>query len=138
MATALIAGAAFASALPAGAEVSDDSPPRRPATIEVGSPARLASGGAVIHVDVTLTCYDGGGYGGATIRVTQAVGQSTANGTASSHIDTCTGEPRVITLVVPARGQPFREGTAYATANATSWEGGQVRQGTLEIAAPAA
>ncbi len=110
---AVIAGAAAALALPAGADVGILSPPI--AAVQIGSQATLGTRGVTVTVPVTVLCAaDGNGY--LDIVVVEAVNGEIARGTGSQGV-TCTGNFQTINLMVIATEHPFRRGTALATAS---------------------
>jgi hypothetical protein len=113
---AVIAGAALAFALPAGADVSILSPPV--AAVQVGSPATLVARGAAVSVPVTVVCAPGG-TGFLFIQVAERVGGSTARGGESTTTPPCTGAFQTINVVVTSQGEPFRKGVAFASADFT-------------------
>ncbi|MFD7654436.1 hypothetical protein ACFV4N_10710 [Actinosynnema sp. NPDC059797] len=111
VATALIAGAAFASALPAGAQVGDDSPP---VVLEIESPAVRKTRGAVVEVTFKVNC-----------RVpTRAILDVTFTQRIRSTVKTvhrqawplCTGEEQQVTVGVEAVDIPFVAKSAYVQA----------------------
>jgi hypothetical protein len=110
---ALVAGAAVASTLPAGADVSVMSPPV--AGLQIGSPATLLARGAAVSVPITVLCAPGG-EGFLQVEVTERSGGNVATGFAFVDGITCTGTFQTINVVVTASGEPFRHGTALVSA----------------------
>lgn len=110
---AVAAGAVGATAIPAGADVGAQSPPI--AGVQVGSPARIGSWGAVVTVPITVLCI-AGGQGYAVVEVEQASGPLIAGGVGSTDLITCDGTSTSVPVAVPSVTVPFRLGSAFATA----------------------
>ena len=111
---AIAAGCALAFALPAGATVSQLSPPV--AAIQIASPAHLGARGAVVTVPITVVCGPNGTIFGS-VRVTQRAGSEIANGFGSVENISCTGTFQTINATVNANpGKAFKRGKAFASA----------------------
>jgi hypothetical protein len=113
-AVAVVAGGAIAFALPAGADVSTQSPPV--AAVQVGSPAVLGARGAIVTVPVTYVCAPGSTFGSLTVEVVQRVGGDIARGADGVEIAACTGDLQQVDIIITAYTNPFRKGEAFASA----------------------
>lgn len=116
---AILAGAAGAFALPAGADVSILSPPV--AAVQVGSPATLVARGAAVSVPVVTVCAPGGS-GFLILEVVEAVGGDVARGVTFVEPISCTGTFQTINVVVTAEGERFRKGVGFASAEFTVFD----------------
>jgi hypothetical protein len=86
-------------------------------TIDITS-ATLVAKGAAVDVDVTITCDVSTFAGGVSVTVTQRSGNVVMEGSGSvSPLNSCTGEPQIVTVPVLAQagGRPFKIGEAVAT-----------------------
>ncbi|GAA1303012.1 hypothetical protein [Saccharothrix xinjiangensis] len=143
VATALVAGATFAAALPAGADVDDDS---QPVVLEIQSPAVGKTRGAVVEVtfavncrvatravlelqqpvlrkargaavemNLRFTCAAGRWYTLSAL-LNQRVGPNIATGS-HTRSESCTGAEQRATFVVLAEDHPFRARSSYYRAS---------------------
>ncbi|NGY66214.1 hypothetical protein G7043_45740 [Lentzea sp. NEAU-D13] len=111
---AVAGGALLASVSPVMAQVSTQSPSNL--ALQVESPAKTETLGAVLKVKVTYAC-PAGYSGGLNLQVTEAVaGGRIAWGSADVNVD-CTGESKSVTVTLAARDNAFRKGIAYAQAS---------------------
>ena len=112
-------GGAAAAALPAGADVSIQSPPV--AAIQVGSPAVLGARGAIVTVPVTVVCVPGSRFNFVDVQVVQAVaGGAIARGSGSMNVPSCTGSFQNLSITVTSSTVAFRARVAFATATLQS------------------
>jgi hypothetical protein len=109
---AIAAGVGVAFTLPAGAVVSQESPPV--AAIQVQSPGVLVSRGAAVTVPVLIVCSPGR-QGQVNVVLTQRVGSSVANGSGSISIQ-CTGSLQIVEVLVTANNKAFKKGGAVGEA----------------------
>ena len=111
----IVGGVAVAAALPAGAAVNLQSP--SVAVVQIGSPGVIEARGAAVTVPIAVVC-EPGATGDISAQVTERSGGAIASaGTYVSSI-VCTGSLQKldVTLIASAGGKPFRNGTAFASA----------------------
>jgi len=112
---ALAGGLGLAFALPAGAVVSQESPPV--AAVQVQSPGVLQARGAAVTVPVLVVCSPSH-TGFLSLSLTQRVGSDIASGSGFTQVS-CTGSLQTVDVTVTANGKAFRKGTASAHAELT-------------------
>ncbi len=107
-------GGGLAFAIPALPAVGQASPPAV-ISVEVGDEATLVARGAAVSVPVEVQCPPGSrGY--LRVSVTQRAGSRIASGSAFTSDFVCTGATQTVHVVVPAQGQAFKKGPAFAEA----------------------
>lgn len=129
---AVVAGAIFASVLPSSADVSAQSPSQ--SGVRIQSPAERLARGAAVRVELTVVCpANWSNY--ANVRVTQRVGPGIASGSGYTQF-TCTGGLQTLLVSVHAEQNPFRAGTAFASAYISSGSGQVADEREIAIVNP--
>ncbi len=108
VATAVVAGVAFALALPVSADVSGDSPPP---VLEVRSPAVIKARGAAVELTVDFTCA-AGRHHSLSAFLNQPVGAGIATGEWIAY-GLCTGEQQRVVVGVATDLHPFEAKSSY-------------------------
>jgi len=114
--TAIGVGAALAFAMPASAGVNLQSESPGVGVLDLGKRARLDANGAVVFAPVTVACAPGT-YAYLTVKVTQANGDSIAQGEKTRQVKPCDGRKKKVELSITPVQRPFRTGVAYGEAD---------------------
>jgi hypothetical protein len=119
-------GTALALATGAQAAVQVKSPPNHVIALEHG--ATLQANGAAVLVTVDLICPKGASAY-VNISVTEAIGDTIANGVVGRSYSGCNGRPQAVSFGAPAAIRPFVRGTAWVQSSMNWYYNGYSRDG---------